>query len=133
MQSLPPYVILIFFLKIEKSFNKLHCFIFKLKFLWFRLELFRDIKRTKINSILSRVFLTYKLLIYLLQKHSMLSASSRGARTPLSPLTQSTLEKHLPGLTPKRFLQQNKPSTADVGCITGMLYKLFRKAQFSSI
>lgn len=49
----------------------------------------------------------------------MLSASPCGARTPLSPLTQSTLEKHLPGLNPKRFLQQNKPSTTDVGCITG--------------
>ena len=52
----------------------------------------------------------------------MLSASPCGARTPLSPLTQSTfqtLEKHLPGLTPKRFLQQNKPTTSDVGCITG--------------
>ncbi|XP_031619311.1 trafficking kinesin-binding protein milt isoform X3 [Contarinia nasturtii] len=51
-------------------------------------------------------------------EHSMLSASPCGARTPLSPLTQSTLEKHLPGLTPKRFLKQNKPTTADVGCIT---------------
>lgn len=49
----------------------------------------------------------------------MLSASSCGARTPLSPLTQSTLEKHLPGLKPKRFLQKNTTSTADVGCITG--------------
>lgn len=53
------------------------------------------------------------------QEHSMLSASQCGARSPLSPLTQSTLEKHLPGLTPKRFLQRNKPSTSDVGCITG--------------
>lgn len=50
----------------------------------------------------------------------MLSASQCGARTPLSPLTQSTLEKHLPGLTPKRFLQKIKTTTADVGCITGM-------------
>lgn len=49
----------------------------------------------------------------------MLSASQCGARSPLSPLTQSTLEKHLPGLTSRRFLQRNKPSTADVGCITG--------------
>lgn len=57
----------------------------------------------------------------------MLSASTCGARTPLSPLTQSTLEKHLPGLTPKRFLQQNKPSTTDVGCITG---KLAQKIKF---
>lgn len=58
-------------------------------------------------------------LIFLFQEYSMLSAPSCGARSPLSPLTQSTLEKHLPGLTPKRFLQQNKRSTVDVGCITG--------------
>lgn len=57
--------------------------------------------------------------LFFKQQHSMLSASSSGARTPLSPLTQSTLEKHLPRLTPKRFLQQNKPLTAEVGCITG--------------
>lgn len=54
----------------------------------------------------------------------MLSASSCGARSPLSPLTQSTLEKHLPGLTPKRFLQQKKRSTADVGCITGRKFEI---------
>lgn len=48
----------------------------------------------------------------------MLSASSCGA-SPLSPHTQSTLEKHLPGLKPKRFLQKNSTSTVDVACITG--------------
>lgn len=50
----------------------------------------------------------------------MLSASSQcGGRSPLSPLTQTTLEKHLPGLPTKRFLQQNKVLKVDVGCITG--------------
>lgn len=50
----------------------------------------------------------------------MLSASSQcGGRSPLSPLTQTTLEKHLPGLPTKRFLQQNKVFKVDVGCITG--------------
>lgn len=57
---------------------------------------------------------------------SMLSAAQVGARTPLSPLTQTTLEKHLPGLPKRRFLQQQQqqqqPSAVqkcDVGCITG--------------
>lgn len=54
----------------------------------------------------------------------MLSASPHGVRTPLSQLTQSTLEKHLPGLTPKRLLQLNKPLTADIGCITGEQFNL---------
>lgn len=50
----------------------------------------------------------------------MLSASSQCVgRSPLSPLTQTTLEKHLPGLPTKRFLQQNKVLKVDVGCITG--------------
>lgn len=49
----------------------------------------------------------------------MLSASSSGTRSPLSPHTQSTLEKHLPGLNPKRFIQKKIASTADVACITG--------------
>lgn len=50
----------------------------------------------------------------------MLSAPYCGGRSPLSPLTQTTLEKHLPGLPTKRFLQQNRPIKVDVGCITGM-------------
>lgn len=50
----------------------------------------------------------------------MLSASSQCVgRSPLSPLTQTTLEKHLPGLPTKRFLQQSKVLKVDVGCITG--------------
>lgn len=50
----------------------------------------------------------------------MLSVSKVGARTPLSPLTQTTLEKHLPGLPKRRFLQQaSQATTCDVGCITG--------------
>lgn len=49
----------------------------------------------------------------------MLSASQLGAGTPLSPLTQTTLEKHLPGLPKRRFLQQNQAQKCDVGCITG--------------
>lgn len=53
---------------------------------------------------------------------SMLSAAHVGARTPLSPLTQTTLEKHLPGLPKRRFLQQQQSQVqrCDVGCITGM-------------
>lgn len=50
----------------------------------------------------------------------MFSASQCGVRTPLSPLTQTTLEKHLPGLPKRRFLQQNQVQKCDVGCITGM-------------
>lgn len=49
----------------------------------------------------------------------MLSASQLGAGTPLSPLTQTTLEKHLPGLPKRRFLQQNQAQKCDVACITG--------------
>lgn len=49
----------------------------------------------------------------------MLSASRQGARAPLSPLTQTTLEKHLPGLPTKRLFQQNKVMTVDIGCVTG--------------
>lgn len=49
----------------------------------------------------------------------MLSTTQGTGRSPLSPLTQTTLEKHLPGLPSKRFLQQQKASTVDVGCITG--------------
>lgn len=49
----------------------------------------------------------------------MLSASQCGARSPLSPLTQTTLEKHLPGLPTKRLLQQKRIMKVDVGCVTG--------------
>lgn len=51
----------------------------------------------------------------------MLSAAQAGARTPLSPLTQTTLEKHLPGLPKRRFLQQQTTQKCDVGCVTGKL------------
>lgn len=56
----------------------------------------------------------------------MLSATSAG-RSPLSPLTQTTLEKHLPGLPTKRFLQQNRATKVDVGCITGTHRSRFHK------
>lgn len=59
------------------------------------------------------------------------AASSSGAHTPLSPLTQSTLEKHLPGLKPKRFLQKKCQSTVDVACITGNLH--LRKISFELV
>jgi len=51
----------------------------------------------------------------------MLTASNCGVsnRASLSPLAQATLEKHLPGLPTKLFLQQNKTQKRDVGCSTG--------------
>lgn len=51
----------------------------------------------------------------------MLSTPQCGVRSPLSPLTQTTLEKHLPGLPTKRLLQQNKVIKIDVGCVTGKI------------
>lgn len=53
----------------------------------------------------------------------MLAASQCGARTPLSPLAQATLEKHLPSLSStKRLIQQSQSQTivqkSDVGCLT---------------
>ncbi|KFB46169.1 hypothetical protein ZHAS_00014170 [Anopheles sinensis] len=54
---------------------------------------------------------------------SKLAASQCGARIPLSPNTQATIEKHLPGLPSKRLLMQQASSRTvtekrDVGCIT---------------
>lgn len=49
----------------------------------------------------------------------MLSPTRCGTQNPLSPLTQTTLEKHLPGLPSRRFLQQSKVQKCDVGCVTG--------------
>lgn len=54
----------------------------------------------------------------------MLTASKCGVRTPLSPLAQAALEKHLPGFQGKRLLQgiqQQKPSVqkVDAECLTG--------------
>uniref|UniRef100_A0A182FNC2 HAP1 N-terminal domain-containing protein n=1 Tax=Anopheles albimanus TaxID=7167 RepID=A0A182FNC2_ANOAL len=53
---------------------------------------------------------------------SKLAASQCGARIPLSPNTQATIEKHLPGLPSKRLLMQQAAKKAsekrDVGCIT---------------
>jgi len=53
------------------------------------------------------------------QHRPMLSPTRCGTQSPLSPLTQTTLEKHLPGLPSRRFLQQNKVQKCDVGCVTG--------------
>lgn len=50
----------------------------------------------------------------------MLSPTRCGTQSPLSPLTQTTLEKHLPGLPSRRFLQQNKVQKCDVGCVTDL-------------
>lgn len=58
----------------------------------------------------------------------MLSPTRCGPQNPLSPLTQTTLEKHLPGLPSRRFLQQNKVQKCDVGCVTGELVE--KKYQF---
>uniref|UniRef100_A0AAG5DHQ9 Trafficking kinesin-binding protein milt n=2 Tax=Anopheles atroparvus TaxID=41427 RepID=A0AAG5DHQ9_ANOAO len=55
------------------------------------------------------------------QYQSKLAASQCGARIPLSPNTQATIEKHLPGLPSKRLLMQQACKTTekrDVGCIT---------------
>ncbi|XP_050088084.1 trafficking kinesin-binding protein milt isoform X2 [Anopheles aquasalis] len=56
------------------------------------------------------------------QYQSKLAASQCGARIPLSPNTQATIEKHLPGLPSKRLLMQQASKKAtekrDVGCIT---------------
>lgn len=49
----------------------------------------------------------------------MQTAISCGGGSPLSPHTQNTLEKHLPRLPNRRFLQQIKVQKCDVGCITG--------------
>ncbi|XP_062706138.1 uncharacterized protein LOC115255312 [Aedes albopictus] len=61
------------------------------------------------------------------------AASQCGARTPLSPVTQATIQKHLPGLPTKRLLMQQAYRNAaaaeqiqctkvvekrDVGCCT---------------
>lgn len=66
-------------------------------------------------------------LLYLLQEQHrpMLSPTRCGTQSPLSPLTQTTLEKHLPGLPSRRFLQQNKVQKCDVGCVTGKFNLLF--------
>ncbi|XP_049276817.1 trafficking kinesin-binding protein milt isoform X5 [Anopheles funestus] len=55
------------------------------------------------------------------QYQSKLAASQCGARIPLSPNTQATIEKHLPGLPSKRLLMQQASKITekrDVGCIT---------------
>lgn len=51
----------------------------------------------------------------------MLAASQCGARTPLSPLAQAALEKHLPGFPAKRLLQHSQKAPvqkSDVACLT---------------
>ncbi|XP_037050623.1 trafficking kinesin-binding protein milt isoform X2 [Bradysia coprophila] len=53
-------------------------------------------------------------------RRPMLSPTRCGTQKPLSPLTQTTLEKHLPGLPSRRFLQQNKVQKCDVGCVTDL-------------
>lgn len=54
----------------------------------------------------------------------MLAATQCGARTPLSPLAQAALDKHLPGFQAKRLMQHPTPQIsnvqkADAACLTG--------------
>lgn len=71
------------------------------------------------------------------QHRPMLSPTRCGTQSPLSPLTQTTLEKHLPGLPSRRFLQQNKVQKCDVGCVTGEFVfqkkNLFSNYGFNSV
>ncbi|XP_058818421.1 trafficking kinesin-binding protein milt isoform X3 [Topomyia yanbarensis] len=68
----------------------------------------------------------FPLLKFVQYEHyqSKLAASQCGARTPLSPVTQATIEKHLPGLPQRRLLMQQsykqppKVEKRDVGCCT---------------
>ncbi|CAD7085468.1 unnamed protein product [Hermetia illucens] len=53
----------------------------------------------------------------------MLAATQCGARTPLSPLAQAALDKHLPGFQAKRLMQHPTPQIsnvqkADAACLT---------------
>lgn len=54
----------------------------------------------------------------------MYTSSQCGTTSPLSSLTKSTLEKHLPKLPSKRFFQQSKTQKSDVACITGWTRKI---------
>lgn len=78
--------------------------------------------------------LSNQCFLFCFQEHnqSKLAASQCGARTPLSPVTQATIQKHLPGLPTRRLLMQqayssaaasqlqhNKVEKRDVSCCTG--------------